>query len=110
MWTCTIDAMVDSGDLPDEETHPFWSAMDRLIEVMQAGGIHVCGNSDAPAWALSYRGDCAVRPEHRVLVEALALLTQARRGLPQSKWNVVLDDQPVRWREADGFLEQSSER
>lgn len=104
MWTYVVDAMADSGDLPEDEMHPFWIAMDRFVDVMLAGGARVRALSDAPAWALSYHGDCAAPPQRDVLLEALALLTQARRGLTQSKWNVVFNNAPVRWDAAEGYV------
>lgn len=104
MWTYVVDALADSGDLPEDETHPFWTAMDRFVDVMLAGGASVRGLSDAPAWALSYRGDGAAEPERSVLFDALALLTQARRELPQSKWNVVFADRSVSWDEVAGYV------
>jgi len=104
MWSYVVDVVAEGGDLPNDESHPFWSAMDRFVSVMQACGVTVRTYAHPPDWALSYYGEGAVAPDPVAMADVLQLLTWARRAQPSSKWTVMFDGGNLLWSDEQGYL------
>jgi hypothetical protein len=114
---CHVTAPGDE-DLPSEDAHPFWVAIDELAdavaEAARARGIDpdalaltsesedgslLTQSSDAPAWAAYFwiylpRDGAA---QAMLLPIILEHLSRARDALPAAGWKVTLGEDPLVW-------------
>jgi len=105
-------------ELPNDDSHPFWLALDALadavadaarargidpdvLEVMSESedGSLLIQSGDAPAWAARF---WVYLPRDRaaqatLLPALLQHLAQAREALPDADWEVTLGGQPLVW-------------
>jgi hypothetical protein len=114
---CRVSAP-DDQDLPADDAHPFWVAIDELADAVadttRARGVDpdamalmseseegspLTQSGDAPAWAAYFwiylprdgKAQAALMP---VILEHLS---RAREALPDADWKVTLSDDPLVW-------------
>lgn len=103
-WSLHVDVWVSQRDaLPEDETHAFWSAMDRYVDLLSEAGVKVRTLSDAPDWALNYWSDHDAPPAADVVAAALRYLAAARRALPQANFKVLLNGVAAGWSDVEGY-------
>lgn len=103
-WSLRVDVwMSERDELPEDEAHPFWSAMDKYVDVLSEAGVKVRTLSDAPSWALNYWSDRDAPPPGDVTAAALNYLTAARRALPRAYFKVMLNDVDTGWTDVQGY-------
>ena len=104
-WSLRVDVWVSAGDeLPEDEAHAFWVAMDKYVDMLSEAGVRVRTLSDAPDWALNYWSDREAPPPADVTAAALTYLTAARRALPRANFKVMLNDADADWSDVRGFI------
>lgn len=103
-WSLRVDVwMSGSEELPDDEMHAFWVAMDEFVDVLSDAGVKVRTLSDAPDWALNYWSDRDAAPAPDVIAAALNYLSKARRALPRATFRVMQNDVESAWRDVQGY-------
>lgn len=103
-WSLRVDVWMPARDeLPEDEAHAFWVAMDKYVDVLSEAGVKVRTLSDAPAWALNYWSDRDAAPGADVVAAALNYLSAARRALPKAAFKVMLNDAESAWNDVQGY-------
>ena len=117
--TCHVSAPGDE-DLPEDEAHPFWLAIDALADAIAewlmtrgidpdtvasgVAGVDEYGSlltmsTDVPAWAAYFWIYLPHAPAAQAELMPIIVdhLSRARAALPDATWEVALGDEPLVW-------------
>ncbi len=114
---CHVDTPNDE-DLPNDDTHPFWLALDDLGDTIAASfkargldpdskdfywendeGTLLTMSGDVPPYAAYFWVYLPSDPQTQAILlpSILAHLSRARQALPEANWSVTLAGQPLVW-------------